>query len=134
MKNIEKNDDAYLTIGEVAKKLDLIDKKTGSLQSHTIRYWETQFKQIKPKIKAGNRRYYNAENIKTLNFVKFLLKEKGLTIMGVKKILNNQKAISIDDTLNFSVYKSDLKTTNVIKNKIKNISKIIKEIKKIKDG
>ena len=134
MKNIEKNDDAYLTIGEVAKKLDLIDKKTGSLQSHTIRYWETQFKKIKPKIKAGNRRYYNAENIKTLNFVKFLLKEKGLTIMGVKKILNNQKAISIDDTLNFSVYKSDLKTTNVIKNKIKNISKIIKEIKKIKDG
>ena len=134
MKNNFKNENAYKTIGEVARELDLIDKKTGLLQTHTIRYWETQFKQIKPKIKAGNRRYYNAENIKTLNFVKLLLKEKGFTIMGVKKILNNQKAISIDDTLNFSVYKSDLKTTNVIKNKIKNISKIIKEIKKIKDG
>ena len=48
-----KNDKIYKTIGEVAKALDLIDKKTGLLQTHTIRYWETQFKQIKPTIRAG---------------------------------------------------------------------------------
>jgi len=134
MSNINKDENAYLTIGEVAKKLDLVDKKTGSLQTHTIRYWETQFKQIKPTVKAGKRRYYSAENIRVLKFIKVLLKEKGHTILGVKKILNNPKAISIDDTLNFGVYKSGFKTTNVIKNKIKNISKIIKELKKIKDG
>jgi DNA-binding transcriptional MerR regulator len=134
MSSIDKDDNAYLTIGEAAKKLDLIDKKTGSLQTHTIRYWETQFKQIKPTVKAGKRRYYSVEDIKVLNFIKVLLKEKGLTIVGVKKILNNQKAMSIDDALNFSVYKPGFKTTNVIKNKIKNISKIIKELKKIKDG
>ena len=56
----------YKTIGEVAKELDLIDKKTGHLQTHTIRYWETQFKQIKPTIMAGRRRYYSDKNIKIL--------------------------------------------------------------------
>ena len=50
MKNRDKNDGNYKTIGEVARQLNLIDKKTGQLQTHTIRYWETQFKQIKPKI------------------------------------------------------------------------------------
>ena len=48
----------YKTIGEVAIELNLIDKKTGQLQTHTIRYWETQFKQIKPIIRSGKRRYY----------------------------------------------------------------------------
>ena len=134
MSNIDKDDNAYLTIGEAAKKLGLIDKKTGSLQTHTIRYWESQFKQIKPTVKAGKRRYYSVEDIRVLKFIKVLLKEKGLTILGVKKILNSQNPMSIDDPLNFSVYKPVSKTTNVIKNKIKNISKIIKELKKIKDG
>ena len=59
---------AYKTIGEVTKELGLIDKKTGSLQTHTIRYWETQFKQIKPTIRAGKRRYYSAQKfLKLLN-------------------------------------------------------------------
>ena len=48
MKNNYNNNISYKTIGEVAKKLGLINKKTGQLQTHTIRYWETQFKQIKP--------------------------------------------------------------------------------------
>ena len=78
--NNKKNDSSYKTIGEVAKKLNLIDKKTGQSQTHTIRYWETQFRQIKPTIKAGGRRYYSNKNIKTISQIKFLLKEKGLTI------------------------------------------------------
>ena len=52
-----KEDRKYKTIGEVAKILNLIDKKKGSLSTHTIRFWEKQFKQIKPKIFLGNRRY-----------------------------------------------------------------------------
>ena len=47
------SEEAYKTIGQVAKELDLVDKKTGHFQTHTLRYWETQFKQIKPSIKAG---------------------------------------------------------------------------------
>ena len=124
----------YKTIGEVAKELDLIDKKTGHLQTHTIRYWETQFKQIKPTIMAGRRRYYSDKNIKILNYIKSLLREKGLTINGVKKLLGGKQSESIDDPANFGVYKPDSKSTEIIKEKIKNISKIIKELKEIKDG
>ena len=122
----------YKTIGQVAKELDLIDKKTGHLQTHTLRYWETQFRQIKPSIRAGKRRYYSQKDFKIIKFVKYLLKEKGLTINGVKKILNNPNNQSIDQNDALGVYKSTLDNTSVIKEKVKNISKIIKELKKIK--
>ena len=58
-----KETDPYKTIGETAKELNLIDKKTGKLQTYIIRYWETQFKQIKPNVRAGGRRYYSKKNI-----------------------------------------------------------------------
>ena len=65
MKEIkQKFDDAYKSIGEVAKDLNLINPKTGKLNTHTIRFWEKEFKQIKPKIFAGKRRYYNQKTIK----------------------------------------------------------------------
>ena len=131
---INKKDAAYKTIGEVAKDLNLVDSKTGKLQTHTIRYWETQFRQIKPSVRAGKRRYYSIKDLKIIKYIKFLLKEKGLTINGVKKLLNNNKDRSLDDGTNLSVYKPSLKTTKIIKDKIKNISKIIKDLKKIKNG
>ena len=124
----------YKTIGEAAKELNLIDKKTGQLKTHTIRYWETQFKQIRPTIRAGKRRYFSQKDLKIINYIKFLLKEKGLTINGVKKILNDNDGHPIDDTANLGVYKRGLKTTKVIKDKVKNIAKIIKELKNLKDG
>ena len=74
-----KHEDAYKTIGEVAKELNLIDEKTGNLQTHTLRYWETQFYQIKPSIRAGKRRYYSKKDFEIIKKIKFLLKEKGLT-------------------------------------------------------
>ena len=129
-----KNESIYKTIGEAAKELDLINKKTGRLQTHTIRYWESQFKQIKPSIRAGRRRYYSKRDIKIINYIKFLLKEKGLTINGVKKILNDKDMHSIDDSSNLGVYKRDIKTSKAIKNKVKNIAKIIKELKNLKNG
>ena len=134
MKNNYKNETAYKTIGETAKELDLVDKKTGLLQTHTIRYWESQFKQIKPNIRAGRRRYYSNKDIKIINYIKLLLREKGLTINGVKKLLNEKDSHSIDDTVNLGVYKSDLKSNKVIKDKVKKISKIAKELKKITNG
>ena len=122
----------YKTIGQIAKELDLIDKKTGHLQTHTLRYWETQFRQIKPSIRAGKRRYYSQKDFEIIKFVKYLLKEKGLTIIGVKKILNSPNNQSIDQNDVLGVYKPTLDNTSVIKEKVKNISKIIKELKKIK--
>ena len=121
-----KNDNAYRSIGEVAKILDLINKKNGSLSTHTIRYWEKEFKQIKPKILSGNRRYYNKSNVDLLKKIKFLLKEQGMTINGVKKILNKGHSNHLDEISNKSI------RTDNLRNKISNISKIIKDLKDIK--
>jgi len=124
-----KHDDAYKTIGEAARELGLIDKKTGILQTHTLRYWEKQFKQIRPSIRAGKRRYYSKKDFKIIMLIKSLLKDKGLTIKGVKKILENTKTDYLDDNMNLGIYKRDLKTAKNIKDRIKKISKIIKELK-----
>ena len=134
MSTINKKHTAYKTIGEVAKELDLVNKKTGHLQTHTIRYWETQFKQIRPIIRAGKRRYYSVKDLKIIKYIKFLLKEKGLTISGVKKMLNDTESHHLDDYINLSVYKPGIKTTDVIREKIKNISKIINELKNLGNG
>ena len=132
MKNNYKNETAYKTIGEVAKKLGLINKKTGHIQTHTIRYWETQFKQIKPTIKAGKRRYYSKKNFQIIKLIKFLLKEKGLTINGVKKILDTSKFDALDDNMNLGIYNSSLKPNKFIESKVKKISKLVKELKNYK--
>ena len=63
---INKNNDAYKSISEVAELLNLINPKTGKVSTHTLRFWEKEFKQIKPKIFAGNRRYYDNKTIEIL--------------------------------------------------------------------
>ena len=132
MKIDSKSENAYKTIGEITKELGLIDKKTGHLQTHTLRYWEKQFKQIRPSIRAGGRRYYSEKNIRIIKIIKSLLKERGLTIKGVKKILNQSKSASLDANIGQGVYKHGLESTNIIKSKIKKISKIIEELKQLK--
>ena len=122
-----KNDNAYKSIGEVAKILNLINKKTGKLNTHTIRFWEKEFKQIKPKIFSGNRRYYDKNTVEVLKKIKNLLKEKGFTINGVKKYLLNENSFTLDEANNTSI-KSSQKN---IKSKIKKISNLVKEIKKL---
>ena len=128
----EKKQKTYKTIGEVAKELGLINEKNGKIQTHTIRYWEKQFKQIKPVIMAGKRRYYSEEAFNAIRQIKYLLKEKCLTINGVKKVLANKEVDALDDYKNIGINKQVFKTNKTIKNKIKNISKIIKELKKFK--
>ena len=125
---MNKNDTAYKSIGEVAKLLNLINKKNGNLNTHTIRFWEKEFKQIRPKILTGNRRYYNQSSIEILKKVKYLLKEQGMTINGVKKLLNNDKSLKLDEFSNNSISVDNIK----IKNKLKNISNLVKQIKKLK--
>ncbi len=122
----DKTIDSYKTIGEVVKILGLKSKRSKVLPTHTIRYWEKEFKQIKPKILNGNRRYYNKRNIDLLKKVQFLLKDQGMTINGVKKILDNKETLKLDETSNHSIRSVNLK------NKIKNISRIIKKIKDLK--
>ena len=115
------NEKKYKSIGEVAKILNLIDKKTGKLSTHTIRFWEKQFKQIRPNIFSGNRRYYNDKAVLLLKKIKFLLKDKGMTIKGVKKHLQPQNS-QLDESYNKTI------NSKIIKNKIKKISNILKNI------
>ena len=124
---IHKNNNAYKSIGEVAKILDLVNKKKGTLNTHTIRFWEKEFKQIKPNILNGNRRYYNNDTIEVLKKVKYLLKDQGMTINGAKKVLNSEKSLKLDELSNNSI-----SADYSIKNKLKKISEIIKQIKKLK--
>ena len=121
---------AYKTIGEVAKYVGLINKKTGNLSTHTIRFWEKQFKQIRPKIFAGKRRYYDTNTVKIIKKIKYLLKEKGITIKGVKAILNNSASLKLDETLNNNINTVSVNRTKLI-NKVKKITSIIKDHKKI---
>ena len=121
-----KSDQAYKTIGEVVELLDLKTRSGNKTSTHTIRYWEKEFKQIKPKILSGNRRYYNKSNVDLLKKIKFLLKEQGMTINGVKKILNKGHSNHLDEISNKSI------RTDNLRNKISNISKIIKDLKDIK--
>ena len=123
---MDKSDSAYKTIGEVAKILQLKSNKKGVLPTHTIRFWETQFKQIKPKILNANRRYYDERTINLLKKVKFLLKVKGMTINGVKKVLKGEESLELDEMANNSIKADNLR------NKLVKISKIVKNLKEIK--
>jgi len=123
---MNKSDQAYKTIGEVVKILNLKSRSGQKIPTHTIRYWEKEFKQIKPKILSGNRRYYDKSNVDLLKKIKFLLKDQGMTIYGVKKILNSGQSNDLDEISNKSIRNDNLR------NKIKNISNIIKDLKKLK--
>ena len=123
---MSKYSNAYKTISEVVKIIGLKSKKGQSVPTHTIRYWEKQFKQIKPKIFNGNRRYYDQKNIELLKKVHFLLKEQGMTINGVKKILKDKEALKLDENLNNSIRADNLK------DKLEKISNLVKSLKKLK--
>jgi DNA-binding transcriptional MerR regulator len=124
---INKTDAAYKSIGEVALILNLVNKKKGTLNTHTIRFWEKEFKQIKPKILNGNRRYYNKETIEVLKKVKYLLKDQGMTIIGVKKVLNANKSLKLDELTN-----NPISADYGIRNKLKKISNLVKQLKNFK--
>ena len=116
------NKKTYKSIGEVAKILNLFDKKTGKIATHTIRFWEKQFKQIRPTIFSGKRRYYDEKNIEILKKIQFLLKKEGLTIKGVKKYLNHMNS-KLDAINNKTI------NTKTIKTKINKISNLVKNLR-----
>ena len=125
---MNKLNSAYKSIGEVAKILELNDEKKGRLKTHTIRFWEKKFKQIKPKLFNNNRRYYDQNSIDTLKKIKYLLKDEGMTIEGVKKMLNKNKSLKLDDYSNKPINTQN----NNLKIKLNKISKIITELKDLK--
>ena len=118
-----KENSKYKTIGEVAKILNLINKSNGTLSTHTIRFWEKEFKQIKPMLFSGKRRYYDENSINVIKKIKYLLKDKGMTLKGVKKVLNSNDS-DIDE-----LYNNTINQKNIIKTKLNNIKNILITIK-----
>ena len=123
--SILKNKIKLSTISEVAEMLNLKDPKTKKLLTHRLRFWETKFKQLKPMILSGRRRYYSEKNISIIKMIIFLLKDQGLTINGAVKVMSI-KTKELDATKTLSI-KGDYYKTNI---KLKS-QKILDKIKKL---
>ena len=117
--------DKLINISEVAKLLNIINVKTNKPSNYILRYWEKEFKQNKPII-IKNRRYYSEKQINIIKLIKFLLKDKGMTIAGVKKVLK-LNINSLDDYNSYSL-KADYHK-KIIKDKSKKILDKIKNLK-----
>ncbi len=115
-----------INISQMSRKLNLIDPKTNKPMNHILRYWEKEFREIKPK-KINNRRYYLPEQVELLKMIKFLLRNKGLTILGVKNLLA-ANVNKLDDSNTISL-KADYYKIN-LKSKSKLLLEKIKKLKK----
>ena len=117
--------DKLFNISEVSKILNLIDPNTKKPLNHILRYWEKEFKIIRP-LKIRNRRYYSSKQLEIIKMIKFYLKNKGMTISGVKSlILTNIN--KLDD--------NDHRSLNAVDNKynLKEKGKLVLEkLKKVK--
>ena len=78
----QKAADAFRTISEVAKALDV--------QQHVLRFWETKFSYVKPLKRGGGRRYYRPEDFELLKAIHHMLYTEGYTIKGVQKLLREK--------------------------------------------
>tara|TARA_B100001121_G_scaffold261677_1_gene241689 strand:- start:441 stop:812 length:372 start_codon:yes stop_codon:yes gene_type:complete len=121
-----KSENAYKTISEVVEIIGLKSKKGKLKPTHTLRYWEKEFNQIKPRILKGSRRYYDKKNIELLKKIHFLLKDRGMTISGVKKFLKNKETLELDEISNRSISAVNFRS------KVAKISNLVKNLKKIK--
>ena len=115
----------FSNISEVSKILGLIDPMTNKPLNHILRYWEKEFKQVKPK-KINNRRYYSMEDIRILKIIKFLLKDSKMTISGAKNLLNSNVK-KLDDSTDDSL--KNIHNIMLIRKKSKKIQKKILELK-----
>ncbi len=116
----------FINITQLSKLLKLTNSRNNKPQNYVLRYWEKEFKQIKPKL-INKRRYYSSDQVNLIKFINYLIKEKGMTLSGVKKLLNSD-INKLDDynsySLKASYYKNILKTKSVkILKKVNNLKK-----------
>ena len=115
-----------INISAVSRILNNIDDKTNKPLNYILRYWEKEFKIIRPK-KINNRRYYSIKQVEIVKMINFLLKKQGMTIFGVKNLIfkNTNK---LDDhnalSLKADYYNKNLKTkSKVLLEKINKLKK-----------
>ena len=117
----------YYSISELSKILNSENINKSQISNPTLRYWEKEFKQIKPKF-INNRRYYSLKQVEQIKLIRHLLKDKGMKINGVKKLLNLNN-YELDYKEDFSL--KDNLYKEILKDKTK---KLLDKIKKIKHG
>ena len=114
-----------ITISELSKKLGLIKSNKNKSSNYILRYWEKEFKEIRPKL-INKRRYYSSDQVSVIKFIKTLLKDNGMTIKGVKKILSLNKKLDYNELhgLSADYYKKNIKDkSKIILDKIKKLKK-----------
>ena len=108
----------------MAKEISLLDKKYYSISEvselcsvkpHTLRFWESEFKTLKPVTRKGNRRYYQKDDIQMIRKIQDLLYKEGLTIAGVKRKLSSGK--------------KDQSSNDSSENILEDLEKLLKSIK-----
>ncbi len=114
-----------INISELSRLLNLIDVSNKKPLNYILRFWEKEFKQIRPKI-INNRRYYTIQQVEIIKQIKYLLKDEGMTIKGAKNILD-KKINKLDDdnsnSLKAFYYKNNFKERS---------KRILDRIKKLK--
>jgi DNA-binding transcriptional MerR regulator len=85
------NKKTYYSISEVCTK-------TG-LEPHVLRYWESEFAQLRPKKNRAGNRAYRDKDIEVIRYIKYLLYEEQYTIPGAKKKLSESKEFEIPNQL-----------------------------------
>tara|TARA_X000001036_G_C20003317_1_gene531308 strand:- start:28 stop:408 length:381 start_codon:yes stop_codon:yes gene_type:complete len=114
-----------VNISKVSRILNIVDPITKKPLNHVLRYWEKEFKEIKPK-KINNRRYYSINQIEIIRMIKFLLKNKGMTISGVRNLLD-KNVNKLDDHKLYGLKADYYKNSLITKSKL-----ILNKINKIK--
>lgn len=79
----------YYTIGEVAKAFDV--------NTSLLRFWEKEFSIIKPKKNAKGNRFFSKDDVKNIELIYHLVKEKGYTLEGAKVHLKSQKKQALEN-------------------------------------
>jgi len=124
-----KTNTAFRTIGEVAAEL--------GLPQHVLRFWEGKFSYIKPHKRRGGHRYYRPADIDTLKEIKVLLYDKGYTIKGAQKHLDQvrkkkpaQEQTDQEQPNMFSAIEEEGKLPS---NSSERIRKVLNELHEIRD-
>ena len=97
----------YFSISEVAELC--------KVKAHTLRFWEKEFKDLKPITRKGNRRYYQNDDIQLIKQIHSLLYQEGMTIAGAKRNLKSS----------FQEQREDVR----IQNMLEDLERLLAEIK-----
>jgi len=94
-------DKFYFKIGEVAELL--------GLPTHVLRFWESEFKRIKPKRTSAGQRLYRRKDVELILEIKYLLYEKKYTIPGAKNFLKDKRTRQHPQTPTYDDIRNELK-------------------------